>query len=147
MQPLFKLPPGHYWSQAWGTWPYIVPTRRLEHKWETWTGVSFIWPRLQRPGEGPLFESDTNKRRWVKMRLLFKLSHRQLLKSSLGPDIALIRCMTVKFSETTSSGEQKYFHITQDWNCLGRGHYSSQTQINAKGLKCSHSSSYPLNHY
>ena len=33
------------------------------------------------------------------MRLLFKLSHGQLLKSSLGPDIALIRCMIKIFGD------------------------------------------------
>ena len=97
VQPLFKLSLGYYWSQAWGTWPDKVPPR--DHKWDTWTGVFFIWPRLQRPGEGPLFESDTNKRRRVKVQLLFKLSHGQLLKSSLEPDIALIRCMIKIFGD------------------------------------------------
>ena len=41
-------------------------------------------------GGGALFESDSTKHRWAKMRLLFKLTHGQLVKSSLGPwpDIA-----------------------------------------------------------
>ena len=40
-----------------------------------------------------------------------------------------------------------YLPSDQDWNGLGRGHYSSRTQINAGSLKCDHSSSYPMDHY
>ena len=51
--------------------------------------------------------------------------------------------------QETISGtpEQKYFHLTQDWNSLERSHYSSRNQINVRGIKCGHSSSYPLDHY
>ena len=36
------------------------------------------------------------------------------------------------------------FHLTQDWTCLGRGHYSSWILINGgRGAKCGHYSSHP----
>ena len=40
---------------------------------------------LEWPGKGPLFESDSNKRRGVKMESLFKSPPRPLLKSGLQP--------------------------------------------------------------
>ena len=58
-----------------------------------------------------------------------------LLKSGL---VCLARYCT--HHETISgTPEQNYFHLTQDWNGLGRGHYSSRTQIDAGGPKCDHS--------
>ena len=43
MQPLFESTLGHYWSQAW----VLVQIWHLpDHKWETWTGVSSIWPKI-----------------------------------------------------------------------------------------------------
>ena len=41
--------------------------------------------RFESPGEGPLFESDSNKRQGAKTRLLFEAPPRPLLKSGLLP--------------------------------------------------------------
>ena len=77
------------------------------------------------------------------MRPLSKLSPGPLLKSGLG---LLARYCT--HQETTSGiPEQIYLPFDQDWNDLWRGHYFSQTRINAGGPKCGHYSNYPLDDY
>ena len=82
MQPLFKLSPGPLLRSGLG---HLA--RYCTHQ-ETMSGrpkqLYLSFDQDCRPEEGPLFKLDTNKRRWVKMQLLFKLSHGQLLKPSLG---------------------------------------------------------------
>ena len=85
--------------------------------------------RLEWPGEGPLFESNSNKRRGAKTGPLFESPPRPLLKSGLQP---LGRYGT--YQETIGMRhEQMYTLLTQDWNGLRRSQYSSRTQINAGG--------------
>ena len=44
--------------------------------------------------------------------------------------------------------KQKYLPSDQDYNGLGRGHYSSRTRINAEeGARCGHYSNYPMGNY
>ena len=63
------------------------------------------------------------------MRPLFASPPRKLLKLCLGP---LARCGT--HQETMVGDSNKcIFHLTQDWTCLGRGHYSSWIVINGGG--------------
>ena len=100
--------------------------------------------RLEWPGEGPLFESDSNKCWGTKTRPLCESPPRPsfLLKSGLQP---LGRYGTDQ--ETRSRRpEQMYTPTTQDWNGLGRDHCSIWTRLNAEGLKCSHYLSHFLGH-
>ena len=117
----------------------IVTTRN--HKYQTWTD---IWTssdiRLEWPGEGPLFESDSNKRWGTKTGPLFESPPRPLLKSDLQP---LGRYGT--HQETIGVWDMNrciLYLTTQDWNGLGRSHYSSRTQINAGGPIRGHYSSH-----
>ena len=88
MQPLFKLSPGPLLKSGLGHLASITPTRRLSFD----QGCKDL-------GRGHYLSRTQRKREWVKMRLSFKLSHGQLLKSGLGPDIALIRCMIKIFGD------------------------------------------------
>ena len=91
MQPLFKLSSGPLLKSGVGHLArYCTHQETIRGKPEQ---VYLSFDQDCKDLGGALFESDTNIHWWVKMRLLFKLSHGQLLKSSLGPDIALIRCM------------------------------------------------------
>ena len=96
-------------------------------------------PRLEWPGEGALFELNLNKC-WGQMWALFEspLGHylcqacktgsvfesllRPLLKSGLWPlfwpDLSSLELEVGDLNRCI-------FHLTQDWNGLGRGHYSS----------------------
>ena len=71
---------------------------------------------------GPLFESDSNKCRGVKTGPLFESPPRPLLKSGLQP---------LGRYDTHQETIRCILYPTQDWNGLGRSHYSSRTQINA----------------
>ena len=66
------------------------------------------------------------------MQLLFKSFLWLLLKSALG--------LFARYGhhETISRRPEQMYHLPQDWNGLGRGHYSSPTRVNAGGLECSH---------
>ena len=72
------------------------------------------------------------------MRPLFKLSHGHLLRSSLGA----LGQILYSPGDHKWAPEQKYLPSNQDWNGLGRFHYSSWTRINAGG-KCDLYLSYP----
>ena len=74
--------------------------------------------------EGPLSESDQNKRRGGRGAATIRVIP-WAIKSGLDPVI----------HQETISGrpEQKCFPSDQDWNDLKRGYYLSQTQINAGG--------------
>ena len=77
--------------------------------------------RLEWPEEGPLFMSDSNKRQGSETGPLSESPPGPLLKSGLQP---LFRYGT----HQTISGrlEQVYDgSLTQDWNGLGSGYYSS----------------------
>ena len=67
-----------------------------------------------------------------------------LLKSCLGP---LAR--QGSHQETMVGDWNKcIFHLTPDWTCLGRGHYSSWILINGgEGAKCGHYTSHSFGHY
>ena len=98
--------------------------------------------KLEWPGEGPLFESDSNKRQRAKTGPLFESLPRPLLKSGLQP---LGRYGT--HQETISRRpEQMYLHLTQDWNGLGSDYHSSRTRLNFGGLKCSQYLTHFLGH-
>ena len=83
--------------------------------------TSFV-TRLEWPGEGPLFESDSNKRQGAKTGSVFESLLRPLLKSGLWPlfwpDLSSLELEVGDLNRCI-------FHLTQDWNGLGRGHYSS----------------------
>ena len=68
---------------------------------------------VQVPGEGPLFESDSNKRLGPKTGPLFESLPRPLLKSGLQP---LGRYGNHK--ETISRRPEQMYTLTQDWNGL-----------------------------
>ena len=86
--------------------------------------------------DGPLFESDSNKRRGggngghysshpkaiieVRPAALGQIWHPPGDHIKVGD---MNRCI---------------LHLTKDWNGLGKDYYSSWTRINAGGLKCSH---------
>ena len=107
-------PLGHYWSQVWVLGQVLRP--QGDHKWETWTGVSSLWPAWNDLVRGHYF-SRTRINAGTKIRLLFKLSNGQLLKSGLGP---LARYGT---HQETISGrpEQKYLLSEQRLECPAEG--------------------------
>ena len=77
---------------------------------------------------GPLFGSDSNKRRG-EVRPPFELSPGPLLKSGLEP---LARYCNHQIT-INRRPEQVYLPSDQDWNNLEKGLYLSQTRINARG--------------
>ena len=80
--------------------------------------------RLKLPGVGPLFKSDSNN-----TGSLFESPPTPLLKSGLQP---LGRYGT--HQETISRRPaQMYTPLTQNWNGLGRDHYSRRTQKTLEG--------------
>ena len=94
--------------------------------------------RLEWPGEGPLFELDSNKR-WGQKPGHYSSHPRPSLKLGLQP---LGRFDT--HQETINKRPES--HLTQDWNGVGRDHYSSRTGLNTGGPKCSHCLSHFLDH-
>ena len=73
--------------------------------------------RLEWPREGPLFELDLNKRRGLKMGLLFESAPRSLLKSGLLP---LDRCGTCQ--KTISRRLEHMYTPSDTWlDWLGEG--------------------------
>ena len=127
MRPLFELYNGPLLKSGLG------PLGRYCTHQETISGrqekVSSIWPWLKWPGEGSLFESDSNKRRRVKMRQLFELSPGPLLKSGLGPLASIAPTRRPLVGHLNRS----IFHLTKIGMGLERGHYLSRTRINAGG--------------
>ena len=127
MQPLFESFPGPFLKSGMGLLArngnhQEIISRKLEQMY------ALSDTKLEWPGEGSLFESDSNKRRGPKTGPLFESSTRPLLKSGLQP---LGRYGT--HQEIISRRLNRcIFHMTQDWSGLGRGHYSSRTQINAR---------------
>ena len=70
-------------------------------------------PRLEWPGEGPLFKSDSNKCQGLKMRPQFE-SLKAIIEVSPGA-----------LGQETISG-RSIFHLTKDWNGLhAERHYLS----------------------
>ena len=88
-----------------------------DHKFR-WTEVLPSDQRLELPGEGSLFKSNSNKCRGCKMQPQFKLSPESFLKSGLG--------RLARYGTHEKRGlNRSIFHLTQDWNGLRMGHYSS----------------------
>ena len=88
--------------------------------------------RFECPRERPLFELDLNKRR-AQTGPLFELVPRSLLNSGLLP---VDRCGTCQ--ETIS---RRLEHMYT--RCLGKGHYTSRSRINAGGgANCGYYSSH-----
>ena len=94
--------------------------------------------RLEWPGEGPLFESNSNKRWGANTALLLESPPRPLLKSGLQP--------LDRYGTNQETISMRHEHLTQDWNGLGRVHYSSSICINA-GAKMWALFESPLGHY
>ena len=77
------------------------------------------------------------------MQPIFESFPGPLLKLGMGP---LARYGN--HQETISRRPNRcILHLTQDWSGPERGHYSSRTQINARGPKRCHYSSHLLGHY
>ena len=97
--------------------------------------VIFSVPRLKYPGEGPLFELDSNYAGGQNAATIRVIPW--AIKSGRGPwpDIAT---SWRPYWETWTL-------FDQDWNDLERGHYLSRTWINAAGPKCSHYANYAMN--
>ena len=76
------------------------------------------------------------------MQPLFEAFPRPSLKSGVGP---LAR--HGNHQEIIEDLNRCVLHLTQDQSGLGRGHYSSQTQINAREPKRGHNSSHLPGHY
>ena len=73
--------------------------------------IFFSVQKLEWPGEGPLFELDSNKRWGQNAATIGAWALRQILHYQ-------------------GDHKWKYLPSDQDWNGLGRGHYSTRTQIN-----------------
>ena len=95
--------------------------------------IFFSVPRLECPGEGPLFELDSNKR-WGRNAATIRVISLALIEVRPG---ALGQILP---HQETISGrpEQVYLSFDQDWNDLEGGHYLSRTRINTAGPKCGH---------
>ena len=78
--------------------------------------------RLEWLGEGLLFKLDSNKRWRAEMQPIFESFPGPLLKSGVRP-----------LARYGNHQETISLHLTQNWSGPGRGHYSSWTQINARG--------------
>ena len=103
MQPIFESFPGPLLKSGIGPLARYqeIASRRLE---EMYTSSD---TRLEWPGDGPLFESDSNKRQGAKTEPLFKSPPRPLLKSFLQP---LFRYGT----HQTISGRLKQMYLRSD---------------------------------
>ena len=83
---------------------------------------------------GPLFESDSHKRRGGQNGAIIRVTSQAIIGSqacSSWADMAPTRKPEV------GDLNRCILYLTQDWNGLGRDCYSSWTRINAGGLKCS----------
>ena len=88
--------------------------------------------RLEWLGEGLLFKLDSNKCWRAKMQPPFESFPGPLLKSGMGP---LARYGNLQEIINIGDLNRCILHLTQDRSGPGRGHYSSRTQLNARGAK------------
>ena len=90
--------------------------------------------KLEWPGEGLLFESDS-----INAGGHYSSHPRSIIEvrpEALGTH-----------QEAISRRPEQMYTPSEDWNGLGSDHYSSWTRINTGGLKCSHYLSHFLGHY
>ena len=80
------------------------------------------------------------------MQPIFESFPGPLLKSGVG-SLARYGNHQEIISRRPEQMSRCLLHLTQDWSGKERGHYSSRTQMKARGSKRGHYSSHLLGHY